>query len=194
MKLRLTQCTVATVCIKCSGAVGHLSTGEVDKILTKQTSKAGKSLFQSGIEPRTVCEIYANLCQTILCPPSLQFRRDTLGVTELQRPCSGAITWFLSPSSGAITWPDWSYPPNEPQLAEVVNSWHGLSQWPTAAMPRIRRNGKKGNQGEVQTTVEHEVPGDMAAGSCSDLDHGIHCHAPKSRGPARAIKNMLMLI
>lgn len=87
MKLRLTQCTVATVCIKCSGAVGHLSTGEVDKILTKQTSKAGKSLFQSGIEPRTVCEIYANLCQTILCPPSLQFRRDTLGVTERGRHC-----------------------------------------------------------------------------------------------------------
>ncbi|XP_032573472.1 uncharacterized protein LOC116800924 [Drosophila sechellia] len=77
MKLRLPHCTVATVCIKCSGALGHLSTGQVDKILIKLTSKAGKSLFQSGIEPRTVCEIYANLCQDILCPPSLQFRRDT---------------------------------------------------------------------------------------------------------------------
>jgi len=60
------------MCIKCSSA------WEVGIILTKQTPKAGKASFDTGIEPRTVCEIYANLCQAILCPPSLQFRRDTL--------------------------------------------------------------------------------------------------------------------
>jgi len=47
-------------------------------------------------------------------------------------------------------------------------------------MPGIWQKKKKVEEKkESQTTVEHEVAKDVAAGSCSDLDHGIHCHAPE---------------